>query len=204
MFWKDNERYPERDEAIREANWRLARGEELASNLAGQYYSGVAQVAARAALRAGAEEDLVDDLVAATVLRVFEAMKSGKCVPMNGPMAAYVSTVARRITINVGKRQKVRDRREVRFDDIPPEPSVTWPPRPVEYEAEMNLYLERLGVAIDSLPESQQSVMRMLPGWAHGEICGMLEINDSALRNRIYRARQTLTGELDQSWREVF
>lgn len=199
MSWRDRERFLERDTVIREANMQLLQGEELPPDLAEQFFSGVAQIAARTALRKGASGDLVDDVVGDTLLKVFEAMRNGRCIPGDSPMAAYVSRAAGWNTINLGKA--ARNRREEYLEEfVPPKRPETWPPRPVEYEVEMRMYLEQLGVAVGDLPDNQRGIVAMLPYFTHEEICERLGLTDSALRNRIYRARQTLLENLGGSW----
>lgn len=188
------ERFPERDHALRMFAYAILTGQLVTDGQAENYCNSVEEVASRKAWRGGADINSVPDVVAETQLRVFGAIKEEKLVLGDTPVAAYVGTVAKRVWINMSKRQGVRDRRETPLGD---ERSWTrskkWPPeRVVEDKTMWKMAIEQVEQAIDLLPDSQRAIVKLLPTHTHVEICDLLGITDKVLRNRLFRARQKL------------
>lgn len=191
------ELFVERDKILRTFCQALQAKNEIPDELASGFDTSVRQIAARKALRKGLSGDVVDEVVSETMVKIFGSMTSGKFVPKNAPMAAYISTQAGWIAINLEKRTGVQRRREepleLTLGDRPVRPKKTLAiSRPVEEAVERRLEMTEVKEAIEKLNSYQAKVMRIVSTHTREEICQILGLTDSAFRNVLYRSRREI------------
>lgn len=194
-----SELFVERDRILRTFCQALQAKDKILDELAEEFDASVRQIAARKALRKGLSGDAINEVVSETMVRFFGAIVSGRFVPQDAPVAAYISRQAGWIAINLEERTGVRRRREVPFELVMGE-RPAWPgkknsggvSRPVEEIVERRLRVEEAEAAIERLNPYQAEVMRMAANYSREEICERLGLTDSALRNVFYRSRKEI------------
>ena len=132
-----------------------------------------------------------------------------------------------RIVTNLAKTRAVREGRTIPFSALRtpesvPEPAVEperfrrpddprwpghWASKPTEWPEEQlleNETLERIGSAIDALPDTQRAVitLRDVEGWSAEEVCNALEVSETNQRVLLHRARSKVRGALEQYFDE--
>lgn len=193
-----SEFFVERDTILRTFCQALQAKEKIPDELVDGFDASVRQIAARKALRIGLSGDAVDEVVSETMVKILGAMVSGRLVPQNAPMAAYISTQAGWIAINLEKCTGVRRRREVPLEltlgERPVRPKRTLRiSRPVEDAVERRLELEQAEKAMENLIPHQAEVMKMVAtNYSREEIRKTLGLTDCAFRNVLYRSRREL------------
>ncbi len=180
---------------VRERSSLIARREEQANRLAlamGRYadgdarafdiiYSELAPIVGRCVRGWQKDRNRIDDIVQETFLRVHRAR--AKYRP-GASVAAWVLTIARRLCIDMGRRDKASKETLLRGDRVL-EPS--FDPRNETDNVEELLVVLREAVA--ELPESLRNVVAMhkLEGRPLAEVAQELGINQGAARVRAHR-----------------
>lgn len=144
-------------------------------------------------MRRGATADKADDLAQETLLRLWR--KAGQFDPARASASAWVYTIARNVSVDLGRREKV---------------AATWlgeqhPPDEADpNEPEQHLLVAEqediVRSSIAALPEDQQRVVRLsfFDGLAHAEIADLLGIPLGTVKSRIRLALGRLRERLGE------
>ncbi|MEO0912742.1 MAG: sigma-70 family RNA polymerase sigma factor [Pseudomonadota bacterium] len=122
-----------------------------------------------------------DDLVQETFIRALQARAKGR--EIHNPKA-YLMRMLHNLHID-----GVRGRRLTEESDEE---------EAVPGAQELQLTLQEVMAALESLPEGQQDILRMVAveGMSYGEIAGVLDVPEGTVTSRISRARSALKSRL--------
>lgn len=196
-----NELFLERDKVLRDFSVAFVTDPEaIEPELAVAFENAVGQIAARKALRMGCSGETVTEVVREVLGDFISHIADQSFIATDAPVASYLSQATQWRVLYMNARDSVRDRHEqTDTDESFIDRSISTVRRPVEEQAEWNFAVDEVQGAIDHLSQEQQQVLKLTPFYSHNEICIQLGITDSALRNRLMRARRSLREDLEVS-----
>jgi RNA polymerase sigma-70 factor (ECF subfamily) len=150
------------------------------------------QAAVRGFLRAVCyDRQAIDDLAQETFLR---ALKHAGRFDPKYPMRGWLLTIARRLSINHGDKQKRRRPQPgVELNQLP-QPSDHAPSKQVEQDEQQELTRDTIDHAMQQLSEPQRVTIAMhyQQGLPLDEIAGLLEMPVGTVKSHLYRGRQRM------------
>lgn len=168
----------------------LRRGEPAAFDRAyGEHRARVYSFLARLSGRA----DIAQDLFQETFLKL---ARSASTLRPDTDLAAWLFTVARNEFLSYRRRAAARPAESTNLDDD--HPAYATHARNPERDAVASRELERLDVALASLPEAHREVLLLVAveGLEADRACAVLGLKPDALRQRLSRARAALADTL--------
>jgi RNA polymerase sigma-70 factor, ECF subfamily len=161
---------------------RFRTGDKSAMTELYHRYAGAVTTVARGALWS---DDLVADAVQQTFVKAWSARSD---FDPQRPFAPWLYAIARRVAIDIVRRERRRqspEPNEVDLAVLPADLSDVW-----------ETYQVRL--ALDSLPPEERAVIRMhyFEGRTHSEIAAALEIPVGTVKSRSHRAHRRLSESL--------
>jgi RNA polymerase sigma factor (sigma-70 family) len=199
------ERHPRRDERLKEFALEVQNGNNPSVELQEDFLFYTKQIAARKCLRMGMGGERLQDFIDGAVFDVFIAIRTGKYEVTNSPAAAYVSMVTRNHVILNSKKmrtakkwlrkqklelsgQRRRKKSGIRYEEK----------REVERRVIFRQTLAQVLKEIDELTEPQRDVLLLsIRGFSYKEIRRKMGLSQSALGNRLFRAREKLREVVD-------
>ena len=193
------ERFERRDARLKEfaATWKP--GVELEAELQQDFLTYCGQIASRKCFRMNVRGEKLEEIVSSVQFAFLLAIATGKYLITESPVAGYLSIATRNeIFFRAAKDKAKTNWVEKRVGEM--KVSVkNRSLRPTEEEVVTSETLGEIFGAIGDLsPEQQAPILLLAQGASHQEICEELQISDSSLRGRLYRARAEIREALDR------
>ncbi len=175
------------DGGERHALRSFQRGEEAGVRAVYRQYAGMVHSVAYQVLR---RPSLVEEAVQQTFV---QAWRASFTLDVNRPVAAWLATIARRVAIDIARREGRRPTVSLETSD-PGERALVFMP-PSETDA---WETAQVRLAIESLPVDERAVVQLqhLDGFTHTEIAQYLGVPLGTVKSRSYRAHRSLAAKL--------
>jgi len=163
------------------------RGEHAAVREIVRAYSGMVTAVAQQVLR---DRSLAEEAAQQTFVQAWRAAASFE--PERG-IAPWLCTIARRVAIDIARREHRRPSTPLDGADPGNRSLVTLPPSETA-----SWEMAQVRLAVDALPPDERDVMRLqhLEGFTHQEIADRLGIALGTVKSRSFRAHRTLAARL--------
>lgn len=165
----------------------FGRGEDAAVRAVFREYAGLVHAVA---LRVLGRRDLAEEATQQTFVRAWRAAAS---FDADRPLGPWLATIARRVAIDVHRREARREASDL--GDVPSAHAavVTLPP---SVDAVHDAWAVR--EALEDLPDDEREVVRLqhLEGFSHSEIAERLGVPVGTVKSRSFRAHKRLAVRL--------